>query len=195
MKLILASGSPRRKKLLKRLNYNFNVIIPSVDESLIKTDIKPEEYCTSLAIKKAQKISQNNPNALVIGADTIVTLENQILGKPDSKLNAINMLNFLSGKTHRVLTGICLIWSIKKIKHVFFETTFVSFKALDKREIEYYIKNYTPYDKAGSYGIQDWSAIFVNEIKGCYDNVVGFPLSRFYMELKNLNINLLEKKS
>mgnify|MGYP001311340413 CR=1 FL=1 len=195
MRIILASGSPRRKKLLKQLNCNFNIIIPSVDESLIKTDIKPEEYCTNLATKKAHEISQNNPNALIIGADTIVTLENEILEKPNNKLDAINMLSFLSSKTHKVLTGVCLIWPIKKIKHVFFETTFVSFKALDKREIEYYVNNYTPYDKAGSYGIQDWSAIFVNEIKGCYNNVVGFPLSRFYIELKNLNINLLEKKS
>ena len=193
--MILASSSPRRKELLKILDYPFDIILPDVDESIITPDSNPEQYCICLAEMKANDISQHYPHAFVIGADTIVVLENQILNKPDDSSQAENMLEMLSGKTHQVYTGVCLKWIENNIQHTFAENTRVTFRKLAKEDIRYYIDTYPPYDKAGSYGIQDWSTVFVKNIQGCYDNVVGFPLSRFYQELKKLGINLLDSIS
>ena len=192
MKFILASSSPRRQNLLLRLQTPFDVILPNVDESMIIPDGSPEIYCTSLAELKANDISQHYPRELVIGADTIVVMGDKILGKPDDKAAAEYMLQTLSGKTHQVYTGVCLKWTEKNIHHLFSEITTVTFRNLDDGDIAHYIESCPPYDKAGAYGIQDWSAVFVKEIRGCYDNVVGFPISRFYEELKKLGINLLD---
>ncbi len=186
MKFILASSSPRRKDLLKRLQTPFDVILPDVDESIIISDGGPETYCTALSELKANDISQHYTGELVIGADTIVVLGNKILGKPNDKAAAEHMLHTLSGRTHQVYTGVCLKWEEKHIHHLFAEITTVTFRNLDDGDIAHYIKSCPPYDKAGAYGIQDWSAVFVKEIRGCYDNVVGFPISRFYEELKKL---------
>ena len=195
MKFILASSSPRRQELLLRLQTPFDIILPDVDESIIAPDGSPETYCTALAELKANDISQHYPNNLVIGSDTIVVLDDQIMGKPDDKSQAQKMLKSLSGRTHHVYTGVCLKWADKNIHHLFAEVTMVTFWELKERDINHYIESCPPYDKAGSYGIQDWSAVFVQEIKGCYDNVVGFPISRFYQELKKLGINLLDSLS
>ena len=195
MKFILASSSPRRQELLLRLQTPFDIILPDVDESIIPPDGSPETYCTALADLKANDISQHYPNEWVIGADTIVVLDDQIMGKPDDKSHAQKMLEQLSGKTHQVYTGVCLKMAEKNIHHLFSEITMVTFRELDSADISHYIETCPPYDKAGSYGIQDWSAVFVQEIKGCYDNVVGFPISRFYQELKKLGINLLDSLS
>ena len=195
MKFILASSSPRRRELLLRLQTPFDIILPDVDESIIPPDGSPETYCTALAELKANDISQHYPNNLVIGSDTIVVLDDQIMGKPEDKAMAQNMLETLSGKTHHVYTGVCLKWADKNIHHLFAEITTVTFRELSEADINHYIESCPPYDKAGSYGIQDWSAVFVKEIKGCYDNVVGFPISRFYEELKKLGINLLDSLS
>ena len=195
MKFILASSSPRRRELLLRLQTPFDIILPDVDESVIPPEGSPETYCTALAELKANDISQHYPNNLVIGSDTIVVLDNNIMGKPQDKKMAHNMLQTLSGKTHHVYTGVCLKWSDKNIHHLFAEITMVTFRELSEEDINHYIESCPPYDKAGSYGIQDWSAVFVKEIKGCYDNVVGFPISRFYEELKKLGINLLDSLS
>jgi len=195
MKFILASSSPRRRELLLRLQTPFDIILPDVDESIIPPDGSPETYCTALAELKANDISQHYPNNLVIGSDTIVVLDDQIMGKPDDKAQAQNMLETLSGKTHHVYTGVCLKWAERNIHHLFAEITTVTFRELSEADINHYIESCPPYDKAGSYGIQDWSAVFVQEIKGCYDNVVGFPISRFYQELKKLGINLLDSLS
>ena len=192
MKFILASSSPRRRDLLLSLQTPFDIILPDVDESIIAADGSPETYCTSLAELKANDISQHYPDMLVVGADTIVVLDDLILGKPDDKAQAQEMLETLSGKTHHVYTGICLKWAKKNIHHLFPEITMVTFRKLELSDISYYIESCPPYDKAGAYGIQDWSAIFVKGIKGCYDNVVGFPISRFYQELRKLGINLLD---
>jgi len=192
MKFILASSSPRRRELLLRLQTPFDIILPDVDESVIPPEGSPETYCTALAELKANDISQHYPNNLVIGSDTIVVLDNNIMGKPEDKTMAQNMLETLSGKTHHVYTGVCLKWADKNIHHLFAEITMVTFRELSEADINHYIESCPPYDKAGSYGIQDWSAVFVKEIKGCYDNVVGFPISRFYEELKKLGINLLD---
>ena len=191
MKFILASSSPRRQDLLQRLKTPFDVILPDVDESTIISDGSPGSYCTTLAELKANDISQHYPNDLVIGADTIVVLGDEILGKPNDKATAEHMLQTLSGKTHQVYTGVCLKWTEQNIHHLFAEITTVTFRNLDDGDISHYIESCPPYDKAGAYGIQDWSAVFVKEIRGCYDNVVGFPISRFYQELKKLGINLL----
>ena len=195
MKFILASSSPRRRELLLRLQTPFDIILPDVDESIIPPEGSPETYCTALAELKANDISQHYPNNLVIGSDTIVVLDDQIMGKPKDKAMAQNMLETLSGKTHHVYTGVCLKWADKNIHHLFAEITMVTFRELSEADINHYIESCPPYDKAGSYGIQDWSAVFVQEIKGCYDNVVGFPISRFYQELKKLGINLLDSLS
>ena len=195
MKLILASSSPRRKQILERIGLKFEIIPPNIDESHLSVKMKPEEYCISLAKIKAMKISQYHPNALVIGADTIVSLNNNILNKPKDHMNAKKMLSMLSGKTHQVHTGICINWMKKNIQNSFNEISQVTFRRLDEKEITYYIKNYKPYDKAGSYGIQGWSSLFVKNIQGCYDNIVGFPISRIYAELKKLDINLLDSIS
>jgi len=195
MKFILASSSPRRRELLLRLQTPFDIILPDVDESIIPPEGSPETYCTALAELKANDISQHYPNNLVIGSDTIVVLDNNIMGKPQDKKMAQNMLDTLSGKTHHVYTGVCLKWADKNIHHLFAEITMVTFRELSEADINHYIESCPPYDKAGSYGIQDWSAVFVKEIKGCYDNVVGFPISRFYEELKKLGINLLDSLS
>ena len=192
MKFILASSSPRRRELLLRLQTSFDIILPDVDESIIPPDGSPETYCTALAELKANDISQHYPNNLVIGSDTIVVLDNNIMGKPEDKAMAQNMLETLSGKTHHVFTGVCLKWAERNIHPLFAEITTVTFRELSEADINHYIESCPPYDKAGSYGIQDWSAVFVKEIKGCYDNVVGFPISRFYEELKKLGINLLD---
>ena len=192
MKFILASSSPRRQELLLRLQTPFDIILPNVDESMIAPDGNPETYCTLLAELKANDISQHYPDMLVIGADTIVVLDDLILGKPDDKAQAQEMLETLSGKTHHVYTGVCLKWAKKNIHHLFVEITMVTFRELELSDISYYIESCPPYDKAGAYGIQDWSAVFVKGIKGCYDNVVGFPISRFYQELRKLGINLLD---
>ena len=195
MKFILASSSPRRRELLLRLQTPFDIILPDVDESIIPPEGSPETYCTALAELKANDISQHYPNNLVIGSDTIVVLDNNIMGKPEDKAMAQNMLETLSGKTHHVYTGVCLKWADKNIHHLFAEITMVTFRELSKGDINHYIESCPPFDKSGSYGIQDWSAVFVKEIKGCYDNVVGFPISRFYQELKKLGINLLDSLS
>ena len=195
MKIILASSSPRRKALLDRLDYPFDVVIPNVDESIIAKSSSPEKYCICLAEMKANDISQQYSDALVIGADTIVVLDNQILTKPDDSTHAIIMLEMLSGKTHQVYTGVCLKSMKNNIHHTFVEMTWVTFRNLAKEDILYYITTCPPNDKAGSYGIQDWSTVFVDNIQGCYDNVIGFPLSKFYHELKKLKINLLDSIS
>ena len=195
MKFILASSSPRRQNLLQRMQIPFDVILPNVDESMVVPDGSPETYCTALAEMKANDISQHYPNDLVIGADTIVVMGDEILGKPNDKAAAEHMLQTLSGKTHQVYTGVCLKWTEKNIHHLFAEITTVTFRNLDDGDIAHYIKSCPPYDKAGAYGIQDWSAVFVKEIRGCYDNVVGFPISQFYQELKKLEINLLDSIS
>ena len=192
MKFILASSSPRRRDLLLRLQAPFDIILPDVDESMIAPDGNPETYCTTLAELKANDVSQHYPDMLVVGADTIVVLDDLILGKPDDKAQAQEMLETLSGKTHHVYTGVCLKWAEKNIHHLFAEISMVTFRELEQADISHYIESCPPYDKAGAYGIQDWSAVFVKGIKGCYDNVVGFPISRFYQELRKLGINLLD---
>ena len=192
MKLILASQSPRRKQILTRLNIPFGIIVSDVDESIFSSDGSPAGYAQKLASIKCEDVSKKYTDYLVVGADTIVILDGNIMGKPSDKQDAMNMLQILSGDTHEVITAISIQYVQKNIIHTFFESTNVTFRQIPESHILTYVDSESPYDKAGSYGIQDWSAIFVEKINGCYDNVVGFPLSRFVFELKKIGINLNE---
>lgn len=185
-RIILGSKSPRRKKLLEQIGLEFEVIPSDFDEDTICYDNNPEEYVKLLALKKAESVaSKVNGNAIVIGADTIVVLENEILNKPIDEYDAYEILKKLSGKTHLVYTGIAIINNFKNKKVIDFKKTEVSFRNLGDDEIWEYIKTGSPMDKAGAYGIQDdYGAVFVNHIVGCYYNIVGLPLEKFYSMLK-----------
>ena len=189
MKIVLASSSPRRKEILSRLDIPFTVDYKNIIEPEYNSlNISPVNYCKKLSKIKAESISSKYNDTLIIGADTIVLLNKNVLGKPSDKEEAYKTLVHLSGKTHKVITGVTIIYN--DITHTFSETSTVKFFKLDKLEILKYINTDSPYDKAGSYGIQDYSTIFVEKINGSYDNVVGFPLSRFNNELKKINLTL-----
>ena len=192
LKIILASQSPRRKLLLTQLGLKFDVI-PSLTEEVI-TSNNPTSIVQNLSFKKSFEVSKKVDNAHIIGADTIVVFENKILGKPRNTLDACTMLSMLSGKTHQVFTGVSIQ---KKMNgeignhYQFIEETNVTFSTLSDNEIHSYIKTGSPMDKAGAYGIQDdWGAVFVEEIKGDFYNVVGFPINRFYQEMKKFEPNM-----
>lgn len=187
MRIILASQSPRRKKLLTQLGLQFEVMPGSADESSSETN--PIKLVEELALRKATDIAQNYPNSLIIGADTIVVYNGKILGKPESKAEASKMLNDLSEAQHQVHTGVVLLLTGKHSnvsKTISFtEMTTVYFSKLDQQEIDFYISTGSPMDKAGSYGIQDdWGAAFVQKIEGDFYNVVGLPINKLYYELK-----------
>lgn len=163
---------------------NLNVVPSSVEEPLPNGE-SPEGYAMKLAEMKATDIAGKQPGSLVIGSDTIVLLDDIILGKPASKQEAFDMLRRLSGRTHTVISAVCLIDCDSDSK-TFYETTGVTFAELSDDEINRYIATGSPMDKAGGYGIQDdLGALFVQKIEGDYYNVVGFPLHRFYTELKS----------
>ena len=192
MKLILASQSPRRRQILSRLNIPFKVIISDVDEYTYPSDESPKSYAQKLASIKCENVSKKYTDYLVVGSDTIVILNDKVMGKPQNKKDAIHKLKLLSGNTHQVITAVSIQCTKRNINHTFHEQTAVSFRKIPSAYISTYVDSESPYDKAGSYGIQDWSAIFVEKINGCYDNVVGFPLSRFVIELEKIGINFNE---
>lgn len=182
--LLLASKSPRRQYLLKELGLNFEVRTKEVDESFPE-QLKAQEIPLYLCEKKAEAFDEElNDNTIVITADTIVWINGHVLNKPENFDDAVRMLNLLSGKMHEVYTGVCL-----KSKHKtksFYALTKVYFKKLTQQEIEFYIKNYNPYDKAGAYGAQEWIGyIAIEKIEGTYFNVMGLPVRELYEELLN----------
>ncbi len=184
LKIILASGSPRRKLLLKALLKNFGlkfVVIPANIEEYIPAKIADYgKFTANLAELKACEIASRK-NGLIIAADTIVVYKNKVLGKPASKTEAKRMLKLLSGNKHRVYTGICIYDTENNRVVKTFEKTEVIFRNLENREIEYYIKGGSPMDKAGAYGIQDdLGSTFVKKINGDYFNVVGLPVLKLY---------------
>lgn len=182
--IILASNSPRRKELLAGLGVKFDVrLIADIDETY-PDNIKSHDVAEYIAKKKADAYKQSiASNELIITADTIVILGDEIFGKPLNADDAYAMLQKLSGKTHQVITGICLL--TKNEQRVFRVTTDVTFKELEMEEIKYYVDNYKPFDKAGAYGIQEWIGyIGVTSLNGSYFNVVGFPVQRIYTELQ-----------
>lgn len=180
MKLILASQSPRRRKILGRFFREFDVIPSQIsEESNVQDSIAD---VIEVARKKAWDVYKEH-GGTVIGADTVVTLDDKILGKPKSPEEAKQMLGLLSGKVHEVITGYCIIHEGKEI--LGYEITKVKFRELDKDEIEWYISTGEPLDKAGAYGIQGKGGVLVEWIKGDYYNVIGFPM-KIIVELKKL---------
>lgn len=186
--VILASQSPRRRQLLSQIGLEFSTQPSNFDEDSIPLTLPPEEYVQRLAVGKAADIaSRLKEKHLVIGADTTVVLEKSILNKPANKLEAKSMLERLSGKTHTVYTGIALVAAPEGIKISAFQKTDVTFRALQKEEIALYVDSGSPMDKAGAYGIQDdFGAVFVEHINGCYYTIVGLPLEMLYRKLRAL---------
>ncbi|GAB5465234.1 MAG: Maf family protein [Candidatus Kapaibacteriales bacterium] len=188
--LVLASGSPRREKLLKSVGFDFSIFKPEIDEDNISGSHTPATYVCKLAETKAWHSAEHIvQDSVVISADTIVAYNEVILGKPDSPIEAIQMLQMLSGKTHSVYTGYCILDMQSKTSIINHCKTDVTFRELEEEEIERYVNSGSPMDKAGSYGIQeDLGSVFVESIKGDYFNVVGLPLQMVYMSLKNMSI-------
>ena len=183
-KVILASQSPRRRELLALIGIPFDVVIKEVDESF-PAQLDPVDAVRYIAEKKAKAFLSEITDELVITADTIVTIDGRILGKPVNHIHASEMLNSLSGKKHEVITAVALLQS-GSIR-LFHEVTEVYFKTLSFDEIQYYIEHYKPFDKAGAYGIQEWiGAVAIERIVGSYTNVVGLPTARLYAELQEL---------
>jgi len=199
-KIILASGSPRRKQLLEQIGLEFEVW-PSKCEEIIESTV-PSEVCMELSRQKALDIAagiktyneehadiSSNQDLIIIGADTIVVLENEILGKPIDENNAIEMLQKLSDNTHSVYTGVTFVFMASDGRvgaHSFYEKTDVSVYPLSMEEIKEYVDSGDPLDKAGAYGIQGKFARHIRKIDGDYNNVVGLPVGRLYEELKKI---------
>lgn len=186
---ILGSKSPRRKELLEKLGIQFRVDSKDVEEIYPKS-LSPNKVPIYLAELKAQPFINLTEKELLITSDTVVLHQNEILGKPEDRENAIQTLTKLSNQWHEVVTGVCIKTKEKTI--TFSDSTKVKFKAISQEEIEYYIDHFSPYDKAGSYGIQDWFGVTcVEKIEGCYFNVMGLPVRLIYRELVKLeNSNL-----
>ena len=183
--IILASNSPRRKALLEQIDLEFEVKPATIHEDF-GLDLPPDQFATHYARLKAAELARQYPDHLIIGADTIVVLNNRILGKPQDEAESFSMLSDLSGNTHSVITGVSLQWAAKTMEDTFHETTQVTFKSISDDDIHYYIRNYRPLDKAGSYGIQDWFATCIDRVEGCFYNVVGFPLASFFSHYRQL---------
>ena len=185
-KIILCSNSPRRRELLSGLGLNFEVrVIDGIDESYNNNN-SCEEIAEEISVKKADAYLKTiGDNEMIITADTIVYNNGEVLGKPHTREEAIDMLSAISGKTHKVVTGVCI--ASKNKKKIFSVSTNVKFASLEMEEILFYIDNYSPYDKAGAYGIQEWIGyIGVEGIEGSYFNVMGLPIQRLYSELKKI---------
>lgn len=202
--IILASQSPRRKELLEQIGLEFE-ICPAKGEEVITKNM-PQEVAQELSFQKAQEVaamlSQYGDNhkelmtpqdILVIGADTIVAVEGEILGKPKDEADAYRMLSLLSGRCHAVYTGVTFVFidtAGKAGAHTFFEKTEVQMKELSEEEIRRYVETGDSMDKAGAYGIQGRCAIYIEKINGDYNNVVGLPVARIYNELQKLGIDI-----
>ena len=190
-KIILASQSLRRSQLLKWAEIPFEVNIAETDESY-PGHLSPAEIAMHIAFNKAIAVKKNieevktNGNVYpILAADTIVILENKIIGKPSGRDEAIKTLTILSGRTHSVITGVCILSAEKKI--IFAEKTLVEFYTLSQEQIEYYVDKYKPYDKAGAYAIQEWIGVTgIRSISGDFYNVMGLPVSRILRELHTL---------
>lgn len=185
--LILASASPRREELLKTAGLTFRVIPANVNEAGFKKET-PQEHVRRLSREKARAVAVRHPDALVLGADTIVVIDDMILGKPESKKQAREMLQKLSNRFHTVFTGFTLSSTDAGISKTKVARSCVRFKKMDLEEIDWYINTKEPYDKAGGYAAQGKGAAFIRSISGSYTNVIGLPLAGVLDELKNLKV-------
>lgn len=183
--VILASGSPRRQELMKKLDIPFEIRLKEVEE-IYPPELKRDEITNFLAKLKAQPfLNSMNDQDIIITSDTIVWHKGKALGKPNSKVEAKNMLQSLSGCSHEVISSICI--TTQNNQKLIFDVTLVYFKELKESEIDYYLENYNPMDKAGAYGIQEWiGLIAVDRMDGSYFNVMGFPVNKLQQELSNL---------
>lgn len=185
--LVLASRSPRRIALLRQIGMHAVVVPGDIPEVFDDNDTVPGNACR-LALAKARTVAADVADAIVIGADTIVAIDHHVLGKPEDRQDAIRMLTLLSGRTHTVVTAFALIDRPSECERVAFEETRVTFRDLPADEIADYAGTGSPMDKAGGYGIQDdYGAVFVSRVDGCYYNVVGLPLSRLYTTLREFS--------
>lgn len=185
-KLILASGSPRRSELLTLCGYDFRVIVPDINE-ILDTSLALPQAIENLAYQKAEYIFRQFPDHIVIGADTIVTIDGLVLGKPKDSKHAYSMLKHLSGKTHQVITGVSILFpdtpESPKQKKNFHHCSSVRFYPLSDTEIEEYIQTNEPLDKAGSYGVQGKASLFIEKIEGDFYSIMGLPVSMVHRAL------------
>jgi septum formation protein len=184
-RFILASASPRRKEILEKAGYSFEIIVSDADENITE-DLSPEKTVEVLAERKALSVWENNRDSVVFGCDTVVAIDGRILGKPTDDEDAFNMLKMLSGRTHTVSTGVCICSEDKT--EVFSNTTQVEFYPLSDETIRSYIASGEGKDKAGSYGIQGYGCVLVKEIKGDYFSVMGLPVSQSSRVLADFGI-------
>ena len=186
--LILASQSPRRRELLSMLGVDFAVVTADIDETM-DPGLPPEQEVARVCEAKALAVSRSHPEELILAADTIVVLDDRVLGKPQSPEEAVQMLRSLSGRTHRVMTGFCLCRGDRLQTHV--EITSVSFRHLSEAEIRAYVATGSPLDKAGAYGIQDQAGVFVRSVEGDYYNVIGLPICPLAEQLRRQGVAVL----
>jgi septum formation protein len=183
-KLILASGSPRRSEILGFVGWDFEKSVADIDEAELAGE-KPAEYVQRLAREKAQAVALRHKDRLVLGADTTVVIDDEILGKPIDLDDARKMLQILSGREHQVLTGIALVKNDKV--SVALQKTKVTFNEMDDEEIDFLVKYGEPLDKAGAYGVQAQAALFIEKLEGDYWNVVGLPINLVYRLLREFD--------
>lgn len=181
-KIILASKSPRRKQLLELAEIPFEIISADTDEHY-PNNLSVEEIPVFIAKQKAVAVAKEQPHKIILAADTIVAIDNEVIGKPKNRADAIRILQKLSGRTHRVITGVAILSEDKE--EYFYDITEVSFHPLSDKQIEFYIDKYKPYDKAGAYAIQEWiGAVGIKKINGDFYNVMGLPVSRVVQTLQ-----------
>ncbi len=183
--LILASASPRRAELLRELGLEFHVL-PSDAPEVAHDELSPQELCQLNAHRKARAVAKKHPDVVVLGADTLVFLDREMLGKPSDLADARRMLERLQGRTHQVVTGVSLIHLRTHREHLFAVSTDVRFRALNDAQIRNYLAKINPLDKAGAYAIQDHGELIVEDLSGSFTNVVGLPLERVEAELGSL---------
>ena len=185
--IILASQSPRRKQLLEWAELDFEIMIADTDESYPST-LEPKDVAIYIARQKAETVRSIANKKTIIAADTIVVLDNKIIGKPKDKIDAVNTLKKLSGSHHKVITGVVIFSGNKEI--AFSDITDVEFHSLSHQQIEFYVDKYQPYDKAGAYAIQEWIGVVgIKCVNGDFYNVMGLPVSRVVQALQEINLN------
>jgi len=182
---ILASVSPRRKELLKGMGIEFDVIPSGINEDFLNGET-PRDHVLRLSKEKSSAVSCNNPDVWVLGADTVVIIDGEVIGKPGTQNEARAMLARLSGREHRVITGFTIVNKSAGVMITDTVESFVIFKEISEDEMDWYVKTKEPYDKAGGYAVQGMAAFFIREIRGSYTNVVGLPLTEVVTALKRV---------
>ena len=190
---ILASASPRREEILKRIGLTFQIIPSNIEEPRPEAQENPARFALRAARMKAMQVARVHGSGLIVGADTVVVLQGRILGKPSSPNEARSMLEKLSGRWHEVVTGLCLVRCQPYRVCSCCVSTRVHFRKLTRAEIEWYLQTGEYFDKAGAYGAQGYASVFIDAIDGCYFNVVGFPVAAFAKLCRRLGIDLIQE--